>query len=211
MRSLEGLHLTEGLKVDVRWHYTIVLFLQLTSHEIVRGPFLYATALVSAAGQLVPIPTMDGGTTFTQFRIKHGECLSAEERQQVINLGNTMLMPMWLSLSFMHCKNVALTKEDPCHSRKPPKPGDKCRRLHYHILNIKPMQEVLRREGQSQVTGLKQALSICRGHFKDYRQKGLFGKYQGLFWWDAHVRGHSKEGVVVKDYAIHARQKEDFS
>lgn len=45
-------------------------------------------------------------------------------------------------------------------------------------------------------------LHICRGHFKDFRKKGLFGKYKGLYWWDSHVRGISSNGVVVKDYAI---------
>jgi len=46
-------------------------------------------------------------------------------------------------------------------------------------------------------------LHITRGHFKDYRDgKGLFGKYQGLFWWDQHVRGDPDNGVVLKDYHV---------
>jgi hypothetical protein len=132
----------------------------------------------------------------------YGETIEPSMRTQFAGLGNAMLFPMWLALSFLHCKNVTLAREDPCHSRKPPKKGETCRRLHYHVLNIKPMQEVLRRDGQSHTTGLKHALHICRGHFKDYRQRGLFGKYQGLFWWDAHVRGKSDTGVVVKDYHV---------
>jgi hypothetical protein len=201
-RGLEGIRLTGSLPAQVRWHYTIFTFVQLTSHDIIRGPVHCGTALVSPNGQLVELPTLDGGTQFMQWGVAYGEYLSAEERRQVASVGNVLVMPMWLALSFLHCKNVTLTKEDPCHMRKPPKRGEACRRLHYHVLNIHPMQEVLRREGHSHTTGLKQALHICRGHFKDYRQRGLFGKYQGLFWWDAHIRGRSSEGVVIKDYSV---------
>jgi hypothetical protein len=203
LRCLEGVRLTETLAVDVRWHYTIFTFLQLTAHDVIRGPLLYGTALVSSSGQLVEVPTLDGGTQFVQWSVQYGECLTAEERWHLANLGNVMLMPMWLALSFLHCKNVTLTNEDPCHTRKPAKKGEPCRRLHYHVLNIKPMQEILRRDGQSETTGLKKALHICRGHFKDYRQRGLFGKYPGLYWWDTHIRGSGREGVVIKDYAVH--------
>ena len=202
--ALEGVRLTEPLHATARWHYTIFTFVQMAPHDPIIGPVHYGTTLVSATGQLVPVPGVNGVPQDTSWAVPHGEALSAEEGGMMAGLGNTLLMPMWLALSFLHCKNVTLMKEDPCHSRKPAKAGDTCQRLHYHILNIKPMQEVLRREGQSQTSGLKHALHICRGHFKDYQQKGLFGKYQGMFWWESHIRGSSKEGVVVKDYAVHA-------
>jgi len=130
--------------------------------------------------------------------------VSGEEFLQGCLEANQLLYPFWLAISFLHCKNVTTTSIDPCHSRKPPKPGDPCRRAHYKILDIHPMREVLRREGKQDTTGLKQALHTCRGHFRDYRQgRGLFGKYKGLFWVDSHVRGSSTYGKVVKDYAIH--------
>lgn len=37
---------------------------------------------------------------------------------------------------------------------------------------------------------------------KDYRQRGLFGKYHGLYWWDSHLRGASSAGQVIKDYRV---------
>jgi hypothetical protein len=201
-RALEGVQLTEPLQAMARWHYTVFTFVHMAPHDPIIGPVHYGTTLVSSTGQLVPVPNIHGTLQDTVWGVMHGEELSAEEGANIAGLGNTLLMPMWLALSFLHCKNVSTTKEDPCHSRKPPKPGERCRRLHYHVLNIKPMQEVLRREGQSQTTGLKKALHICRGHFKDYQQKGLFGKYPGLFWWDSHIRGRSEQGITVKDYAI---------
>ena len=51
--------------------------------------------------------------------------------------------------------------------------------------------------------GLKQALHICRGHFKDYRDgRGLFGKHKGLYWWEQNVRGSIEQGVHIKDYRV---------
>ena len=47
-------------------------------------------------------------------------------------------------------------------------------------------------------------LHICRGHFKDYRESGLFGKVKGIFWWDQYVRGDLENGAVVKDYNVKA-------
>jgi hypothetical protein len=193
-----------GVTSPARWHYSLTLFLHMEPHEPVLGPVLFGTALVSPTGQLVELPTLEGTTTFVQFGMRHGEYMTPEERQQLANLGNTMLMPFWLSLAFLHCKNVTLQKQDPCHQRKPPKSREVCRRLHYHVLDIKPMQEVLRQQGQREKVGLKASLHICRGHFADYRMgEGLFGKHRGLYWWDSHLRGRSARGIVVKDYALH--------
>lgn len=53
------------------------------------------------------------------------------------------------------------------------------------------------------VSGAICAQHICRGHFKEYTEDApLFGKYTGRFWWQPQVRGHAKNGVVVKDYEI---------
>lgn len=118
-------------------------------------------------------------------------------------IGNC-IFPCLLAVSFFHCKNVTL------HREIPPVPlSKKYEKKHgwplvsYHTLNIEPMKKVLRTEGDSQQTGLKQALHICRGHFKDFSKgKGLFGKYKGLYWWDSVVRGSVSEGIIDKDYAV---------
>jgi hypothetical protein len=69
------------------------------------------------------------------------------------------------------------------------------------------MKEILRREGQVEHTGLKKALHIVRGHFKDYTKgSGLFGKYQGIYWWDAHVAGDLKLGTLAKTYKVDVSQ-----
>ena len=130
----------------------------------------------------------------------------AQRLMGLSSMSNIHLYPMLLALSFLHCKNVTMRREDPCHQRKPPKhPGD-CQRLHYHVLDIQPMQKVLHTEGHSHTTGLQKALHICRGHFKDYREKGLFGRNKGLYWWDSQVRGKSTAGITVKDYNVKGKQ-----
>ena len=121
---------------------------------------------------------------------------------------NTGIMTIWsrpalLALSFCHCKNVRTAEVTPppklskAHERRHKKPL-----VRYHTLEIDPMREILRREGGSDKVGLQQALHICRGHFKDYRESGLFGRNKGLYWWDQHLRGQAQEGTVLKDYRV---------
>jgi hypothetical protein len=73
--------------------------------------------------------------------------------------------------------------------------------LKFKRLEIEAIKTAFRKES-GEHTGIKQSLHICRGHFKDYRQSGLFGHHKGLYWWDMHVRGSADVGTVVKDYAV---------
>lgn len=110
-----------------------------------------------------------------------------------------LTVPAFLAMSFMHCKNVKQEVNYP--PRVVSKHGTP--RTKFYTLMISPMKKILEHEGQSNKTGLKMALHICRGHFKDYSKgSGLFGRNKGLYWWDSHVRGDSSHGVVVKDYSI---------
>lgn len=109
-----------------------------------------------------------------------------------------------LSLSFLNCKNVTIqrryTNDHVAKASRQKQNG-----IRYHVLKIDPMKQVLRSEGQSDSIGLKMALHICRGHFKDYSKGGgLFGKYKGLYWWDSYVRGELSNGAVVKDYSVNS-------
>lgn len=107
------------------------------------------------------------------------------------------------AISFMHCKNVVQRSIKP-----PPKLSKRHRERHgrplfsYRVLEIEPMKQVFRTEGRSDEVGLARALHICRGHFKDYRERGLFGRNKGLYWWDHHVRGSAAAGVAAKDYSV---------
>lgn len=109
-----------------------------------------------------------------------------------------------LGLSFVHCRNVEIIERI-----APPKVQEKRRKngkrplVRYHVLKINAIKKVLERDGQAATAGVKHALHVCRGHFKDYRKgKGLFGQHGGMYWWHDHLRGHAEAGIVVKDYAV---------
>jgi hypothetical protein len=79
------------------------------------------------------------------------------------------LHPCWLATSFLHCKNIRLVRQEP-----PAKPSKRAARKYgepltkYYTLEIEPMKKVLETEGGANKTGLKNALHICRGHFRTY-------------------------------------------
>jgi len=122
---------------------------------------------------------------------------ATEEGQEMARIAS-------LTICLMHCKNVSAVEQvPPAKLQKARQRRGKRPLVRYHVLNIQPMAKVLRREGGlGSGTGLAQALHICRGHFKDFRQSGLFGRVKGIFWWDQHARGERDKGVVVKDYNI---------
>lgn len=133
-----------------------------------------------------------------------------ERRGDPVETIRVIFMECWptflLAISLMHCKNVTV---DPGPARSPKMVKAWTKRhgrppLRFHTLTIEPMRRVLRESGaESRGTGLRHAMHIARGHFKDYRDgSGLFGKRHGLYWWDAHVRGSRDEGVVTKDYRV---------
>lgn len=136
--------------------------------------------------------------------INFGEQPSEKTIQLFRDQGKLFLHVPFLSLSFMHCKNVKTVENAPPkkvqHHRK--KMGRKPL-VKYYTLEIDPMKEVLRKEGGSTKTGLKKALHICRGHFATYTHEApLFGRVVGTFWKPMHVRGRAEHGIVSKDYAV---------
>ena len=112
----------------------------------------------------------------------------------------------FLAISFMHCKNVSITAVQPekAIEKQRLKAGLKPF-LRYHTININPMKQILKTEGDAEQSGLKKALHICRGHFSSYTEdKPLFGRkgMHGQFWTPAHVRGSIAKGIVNSDYKV---------
>jgi len=108
-----------------------------------------------------------------------------------------------LALSFLHCKNVELVK-NPLRAIevRERRKQNKDYFEEFYTLKIDPMKRILDTDGQAGTKGLKYALHICRGHFKTYDGKGLFGKYPGTYFWPAHMRGDGKVGKIYKDYTV---------
>lgn len=121
----------------------------------------------------------------------------------MLNLAPDLLYPMWLAVSLSHCKNVEVVQIAP-----PPKLAKKHakngRPLHdFHVLNIEPMTRRIQAAGANAAPGekTKMGMHIVRGQFRDYRQRGLFGKHKGVYWFDSHVKG-SGPRTVDKTYNV---------
>jgi hypothetical protein len=130
-----------------------------------------------------------------------------ERAMEALNHLGQYLQSLMLALCFMNCKNVAV---EPC---EPDRRLNRERRraglrpfVRFRTINIEPMKSVLKSEGGIEEHGLKRALHICRGHFATYTGR-MFGRELEkpvTVWRPAHVRGSSKEGIIVSDYRVNA-------
>jgi hypothetical protein len=222
----DALYLTRETFAEARWYTQVAVMLQqYPNPDTVVPTNLLAHYLVKADGTLVTHRFDEGTDIFAHAEAGEaairkdakgryilidstGSVVDGSRKgfkpEEVLTFNHQLLNPLWMAVSFLHCKNVVTTKTDPCHLHGKKKASIQCARVHYKTLDIHPMREVLKREGASESTGLKYALHICRGHFRDYSQgRGLFGRHKGLYWFEPHFRGSSTYGEVVKDYMIH--------
>lgn len=116
------------------------------------------------------------------------------------------MSPFLLAMSFLHCKNVkqvdtlAPRQERRRLAREGKPPG-----TTYKTLVIEPMQKVLHTEGRrSSGLSIAGAMHICRGHFKHFDERPLFGKHRGMFFWHDQVRNTQSNRAVAKRYDVHA-------
>lgn len=180
-----------GRMVDVRW--TLQSFvLTRTSGVIGLQPWVLHQ-LIGPDGTIVQ-------ERYLPFSKETLEQLAQAKANGVTGLGSVSIVAN-MAISLMHCRNVTMRDEMASfadrHARKGP-------RYTWKTLEIEPFKAVARKQNNDIPTGIKHALHICRGHFKDYRQSGLFGKIKGVFWWGPALRGSAEHGEVVKDYAVKA-------
>ncbi len=153
-------------------------------------------------------PKLDGETILLPMAIDPAAYKVAEKTgcppQEIISGGSGIVLQM--ALNFLHCKNVkTVPVEYDDNWIKERSRRNKPRFERYYIIQTESMQKILNEKGNAQKTGIKQAMHLCRGHFKTYTaEKPLLGKTTGTFWWDAHIRGDSKVGLVDKDYEVKA-------
>ena len=153
---------------------------------IITGPTAYSPEKLKAWVQAKPSNAIDLSRMFTWV-------------QYVQNFGVCM----------MHCKNTELRHTDPpaASVRKHRKRYGKALTT-YKTLIIDPMKQVLTEARGSEVNnGLQVAFHKCRGHFKTYQQRGLFGKLKGMYWWKEQNRGDIASGRVIKDYKVEAKNE----
>ena len=186
-----------GRDEGLRWEVEAFLFTEPTKGEVI-GPCLGQAWLIDETGRNFLPGNRSVGCLFAKAILEAGP-------DEWYFLQTIALYPCLLATSLLHCKNVVIRDEKAPRSerRRAEREGGSAP-VRFKTLNIRPMQEILRREGKSETAGLKQALHICRGHFKDYREHGLFGKesHKAIYWWDQQVRGSAAEGVIAKDYNV---------
>lgn len=189
---------------DIRWIIFSYLYTELRNKET-HGPLACFLYFINKSGGVISLKN-EGGyicVLFGRYREKNLKAINMGFDKLIERGLATNFFPAYLAVSFMHCKNVTTEEIIP-----PEKLSKKFRKKHgrelirYHILKIEPMRKILKTAGKSDKLGIPKALHICRGHFKDYRQSGLFGKIPGIFWWESHIRGQKEEGIILKDYEI---------
>lgn len=143
------------------------------------------------------------GTSSWTFQKEDGEILYRANPETDLHAPIFQAAVLGLAVSFMHCRNVELQKiERPEKvNRKRAKAG-KTPLYTYSVIDIQPVKKILKDATNNHLTGIKQRLHICRGHFKTYINKGLFGKYPGTFWWPDQLRGDKALGVSAHDYSV---------
>jgi hypothetical protein len=178
--------------VPVRWEVAITVFFEVASTIY---PLAHFTSYVTPDGRVYGFDNRQA----IGIRYFHDDMEGVGD-----DVMSNVVGPGLLALSFLHCKNVTAIKQTP-----PKKLSKATQKRHgkplvrYHTLEIEPMKQVLKHEGQVEKTGLKKALHICRGHFAHYsEEKPLFGRIAGTVWRPSHVRGSLDEGVVGKDYRV---------
>jgi len=179
------------LEEKPRWLMRCVLYVKMRDDDRCAGPLATYLLALNNDGEIEAHDFMD---------------YAVEKRHEGMDF-RSLFHAALLTLSMMHCKNVGVEgRQQPQSASKHWKKEHGRPLAQYKILNIEPMKTVLRRDGGSDSLGLNHALHICRGHFRDYRERGLFGKHRGIYWWDAFVRGSSAEGVVHKEYKVIAKE-----
>jgi len=129
-----------------------------------------------------------------------------EEMQNIFNesAGDTGHMVLVL-LKLLACKNIQTEKiKAPEALNKKRRKNGKQEIFDYHVLNVVvPSKKRGYRESTEPLSHNR--VHLCRGHFKEYTaEHPLFGHLIGLYWWQPHVRGQNKDGIVVKDYNVMA-------
>jgi len=162
------------------------------------------------------------GTVFVRDNLKYGlqenfDCkyipkrLSEVQisRESQTEIASIMLDIFLFSTKLMQCKNISYEEYDPNkgiqwrkqkNKKKKPRPPF----VKYKTLHIEPFKQ------RQQVAGSPttepdnlQRLHTVRGHFKTYtKERKLFGKYVGTYWWGDCIKGNPEYGLIDKDYEL---------
>lgn len=107
-------------------------------------------------------------------------------------------------VALLNVKNIVRRKVQPKpRTQKQRRRGDPPN-IKTYVLDVHLPKTIIRPEdvNSSIYEPSTRPLHQVMGHLADYREKGLFGKYRGIFYIPTHYRGKRENGVVEKSYNI---------
>lgn len=119
-------------------------------------------------------------------------------------LFNQLTMMIAYVFAFANCKNVELIEKSwPDKIQKKRIKTGKLPLVSYRQVVISTISgkkiDITNHDGQHS----SPALHLMRGHFKDFSNgRGLFGKYNGKYWWNQSMRGDKESGIISKTYKV---------
>jgi hypothetical protein len=165
---------------------------------------------MSAASQCFWFDNMFGmEDSFSEYWVARG--VTDEQRHRIKSPNREENAPFVVGLfavniffMLVDCKNITSEIVYPSAgmNRKRKRRGE-LPLMEYRVLNVDMPAKRPKGQGEQAKTGIKQRVHLCRGHFKEYTEDApLFGRFTGRYWWQPHVRGDKKQGMIVKDYAV---------
>jgi len=133
----------------------------------------------------------------------NGRQLRLDKEERVFKENATHTMALFCLHRLLRCKNIKpVDVLPPAKVNKKRKKKRKSPMLSYKVLMVDSVGSSRVKYGLGLSDGLM-ALSMTMGHFKNYtKEKPLFGKYHGEFWWQPTIKGNAKNGVIKKRYNV---------
>lgn len=115
-----------------------------------------------------------------------------EQEGICLQLGGLLLV---YTLLFLNCQNIKIKEISISKSiNKKRMSINKIPFFSYKILKLKQSNIQNKYIDIQKKERNKNRIHLCRGHFKKTKT--------GLYWWQPHVRGRNKQGIIMKDYKI---------
>lgn len=116
------------------------------------------------------------------------------------NLTEYMSYCVIVTMALMSCKNVSRATVAPPRQQRRAAERSGLPLVSWHELSL-VLPGTAGRSNGSTGGGESMALHFIRGHFKDYRETGLFGRQKGVYWWSPQLQGKA-DRVVLKGYSV---------
>lgn len=189
------------LSRNPRWFLEALTFTSLvgSTKDMANGPMLKTVLIVADDGRLCSLPLV------MHKLMRSGATYNAND---VATAFAIMTRPALMAITFTHAKNVELTPGEPIPRKLQEKRKRSGKRplLPYQVIDIHPVKRAALEVAASESVSEGEAVRRLRvrGHFKDYRQRGLFGKHKAVYFWH-EVDNTEPHGIERRDYKVNTK------